>query len=202
MKKKKIMLNTVFSQYSSFAFGLLYIYLFGIIILSFRFFALGKSIDMSFLFIDKFLILKLIFIITCYSPAIIWLLFKILIIYKKIRDFLWKQLVNFYYPIHLFLLNYSFDYFFILSKIHKFTYFLYYYCIRNLNNHNNWPTKLSKIWFIIEYLYLKPQIWLLFIFSFIFFEIIISKKLFFSLYILFIFICLKTIFTNLFFFKK
>ena len=184
--------------YFDLAIGLLYPYIFGVILLSMRYLAMGKNIDMSFLFTD--VTLRIGFLILCYLPLLIWCFLKFLKVYLFIRNYLWLKLKGIFYSIHLFLLNTWDNYFIVCSKLHKFLHFIHCYCTRI--SKTKWPKNPNKFWISIENLYLYPQICSFLIFLFICFEVALSQKIHFGLYLLFLLICIRSIFSNLYAFGQ
>jgi hypothetical protein len=184
--------------YFDLSIGILYPYIFGVIILSIRYLMLNKEIDISYFFTEIFL--TILFVIFCYLPIMLFILWKISFFFNFLKEYLWIKLLNILYSLHLFLLNYWYDYFFLLSKIHKIMHFIRCYCSKH--SKTRWPKNPSKFWLLIDKLYVYPQIFMYIIYFFIILEIIIYKRLFYTFYILFIYIYIKSIVSNLYSFGR
>lgn len=172
--------------YKNIAFALVYPLLWGVFFSLSRFLRLGVTYNIYDYIISLPLdLLVIIFILPYLRMWTIIFLFY----FSQIRRYLWNECSILLYSSHIYLLQY-FVYFRFMELIYKSSFIIIYALIYH-NNKNN------SCWWqrTINHLYYNPAWITLFMLGMIIFEIIITNKIYYGIYILFIYTSIYRIFS-------
>ena len=159
--------------------AIIYPLLWGIFFSLSRFLRLGITYDVWYYI--KLMPQDIILILFILPYTLTWILI-IIFFMSKMRQYLWYECSTLLYSIHIYLLHYYF-YFKFMELLYKTSFF--FTCILTLNI--TYKNKITKLQRITNYLYYHPK-WITFIvLSFILFETIFTKKLYYGVYIIFIY---------------
>lgn len=171
--------------YENIAIAMIYPLLWGVFFSLSRFFRLGTTYHVWDYIISLNSDLVIIFFILPY--VIIWCLIIFSYI-LKIRSYLWNECYLLIYSLHIYLLQYH-PYFRFMELIYKSNFFIT--CILTLNisykNKGPWWQHCSN------YLFYKPKIINIIVFGLVVIEVILTKKIYYGVYVLFIYIIIYKI---------
>lgn len=165
--------------YENIALALIYPLLWGIYFSLFRFLRLGTTYNVW----DYIKNLPTDFIVIVFIlPYVVCWFVIILVHISQIRSYLWNQCVTLLYSSHIYLLKY-YIYFRFMEWLYKASFVVIHVLTLTVayKNQGPWWRRMTN------YLYYNPK-WMTFLmFSIIIFEIIWTKKLYYGLYLLFIY---------------
>jgi hypothetical protein len=171
--------------YKQLAIGIIYPALFGIYFSLLRYLRLGTPINVDYFF--DFGLVYLHWIIV-FFPLILLVIFFVSLLITQIRYFLWHNFSMLIFSLHLCLLQYK--PYFLFSKNMSKLYFIYNYILSwqvYPGRHN-----VGRFRWFIAHLHCSPWITVI-VFLTIPFEAIFTLHLYYSMYLLFIFILYKSI---------
>jgi len=153
--------------------------LFGLYFSLFRYFRLGQILDLSYIFLSDYFVVALFLFPYIFLWSCIFLFFI-----KSIVIELWGYTFNFFYTLHLKMLQNGL-YFLIMKYFHKIQFIFFELFVNNYGSFKYSPGKLRKVsYYVTQIFKLSPII----LFSVIFLEFVIFHgKFYFSLYLLFIY---------------
>lgn len=165
--------------YKHIVIATIYPLLWGLYLSCSRFLRLGSTYNV----IDYFSSIHSDFIVMffLFPHVILWVLIPLVYI-SQIRKYLWNELYVLLYSFHILFLQF-YSYFRVMELLYKSAFFVTCILTLNINNHNYKP------WWqkFINHLYYNPKWFTIMMFSSLIVEIILTNKLYYGIYTLFLF---------------